>query len=245
VSPFGARGANSVLQDTDNLCWKLRLVLAGQAPERLLDTYSDERTYAADENILNSTRSTDFITPKSEVSRGFRDAVLSLAASCPFARTLVNSGRLSVPAFLLESRLNTPDSASFAGGMVPGAPADDAPLREGDRGGWLLDAIGGRFVALVYVQDPAAFLARHGAEVQVLAAAPIAVEVLAVAPPDAAVRPDMRTLVDCAGRYAERYDARDGTTYLLRPDQHVAARWRAFDADALRHAIARATCNEH
>ena len=63
VSPFGARGANSGIQDTDNLCWKLKLVLDGKAPESLLDTYS-ERVYAADENILNSTRSTDFITPK-------------------------------------------------------------------------------------------------------------------------------------------------------------------------------------
>jgi 3-(3-hydroxy-phenyl)propionate hydroxylase len=43
VSPFGARGANSGLQDTDNLVWKLKLVVDGKAPESLLDTYSDER----------------------------------------------------------------------------------------------------------------------------------------------------------------------------------------------------------
>ena len=63
VSPFGARGANSGLQDADNLGWKLALVLAGVAPERLLDTYSEERVFGADENILHSTRATDFITP--------------------------------------------------------------------------------------------------------------------------------------------------------------------------------------
>jgi 3-(3-hydroxy-phenyl)propionate hydroxylase len=32
VSPFGARGANSGIQDTDNLCWKLKLVIDGKAP---------------------------------------------------------------------------------------------------------------------------------------------------------------------------------------------------------------------
>ena len=34
VSPFGARGANWGVQDTDNLVWKLKLVLDGRAPRR-------------------------------------------------------------------------------------------------------------------------------------------------------------------------------------------------------------------
>jgi 3-(3-hydroxy-phenyl)propionate hydroxylase len=42
---------------------------------------------------------------------------------------------------------------------------------------------------------------------------------------------------------AARYDARPGTTYLFRPDQHVCARWRSFDAEAVHHAVVRATCN--
>jgi len=102
VSPFGARGANSGVQDVDNLVWKLALVSRGDAPQALLDTYDTERVAAADENIKHSTRATDFITPKSSVSRTFRDAVLSLARRHPFARTLVNSGRLSVPAVLAQ-----------------------------------------------------------------------------------------------------------------------------------------------
>ena len=56
VSPFGARGANSGVQDADNLAWKLDLVIKGLAPDRLLDSYSQERVHGADENILNSTR---------------------------------------------------------------------------------------------------------------------------------------------------------------------------------------------
>ena len=70
------------------------LVTDGLAPETLIDTYSAEREHAADENILNSSRATDFITPKSEISRSFRNAVLNLAKTHPFARSLVNSGRL-------------------------------------------------------------------------------------------------------------------------------------------------------
>ncbi len=243
VSPFGARGANSGIQDTDNLAWKLKLVLDGKAPQALLDTYSEERTFAADENILNSTRSTDFITPKSSTSRLFRNAVLELARDHAFARALVNSGRLSVAAYLTASRLNTPDSSSFAGDMVPGAAMDDAPLQEAGQDLWLLDQIGNHFAALVYVQDAQAVAAHYAALAQTLAALPIPVELVLLTPQAPGKISGVRVLYDHKGRFAERYDAQAGTCYLLRPDQHVAARWRAADASAIQAALARATLN--
>jgi hypothetical protein len=67
-------------------------VLDGLAPPALVDSYHEERAFAADDNLLNSTRSTDFITPKNAASLRIRDAVLELARSEPFARPLVNSG---------------------------------------------------------------------------------------------------------------------------------------------------------
>lgn len=97
VSRFGARGANSGIQDTDNLVWKRKRGIDGRAPARVLDSYSDERIFAADENIMNSTRSTDFIAPKSKISKTFRNAVLQPAGSHAFARKLVGSGRRSMP----------------------------------------------------------------------------------------------------------------------------------------------------
>jgi len=237
VSPFGARGANSGIQDADNLVWKLDLVLGGRAPEALLDTYDFERTRAADENILNSTRATDFITPKSNVSRMFRDAVLALAKDHPFARKLVNSGRLSVPAVLHDSPLNTRDhDADFASGpgaMMPGAPAADAPVT-GPAGEWLLDYVGGGFVLLAF---DAAIANRH---VAVLAAADIPCRIVQVGGVASA---GATRIDDIQGLAAKRYNARPGTVYLLRPDQHVCARWRTFDLAGVRAAIARATCN--
>jgi len=250
VSPFGARGANSGIQDTDNLCWKLKLVIEGKAPPALLDTYSEERVFAADENLLNSTRSTDFITPKSKTSLTFRNAVLSLAREHAFARALVNSGRLSVPSFLTESRLNTPDDGPFSGDMVPGAPMDDAPMRFAGQDVWLLDQLGRRFCLLVYVNDPASLAANTLAQFKALAssaadgAAALALDVLLVSPAQT-VATELKLLQDHTDRFAERYDAQDGTTYLIRPDQHVAARWRAFDTAQVQAALARATCNLH
>ena len=239
VSPFGARGANSGVQDTDNLVWKLKLVLDGRAPASLLDTYSDERVYAADENLLNSTRSTDFITPKSAVSKTFRNAVLQLARTQPFARKLVNSGRLSVPAFYRDSPLNTPDDASFDTHMLPGAPIEDAPIERDGKAGWLIDHTGNRFQLLVYANDAATIDADAAAA---LAASPIPVDTIAISSRSSTNR-RVPVLVDRKALFAKRYDARDGTVYLVRPDQHVAARWRTFDAAKIRAAVARATCN--
>jgi 3-(3-hydroxy-phenyl)propionate hydroxylase len=244
VSPFGARGANSGFQDTDDLLWKLALVIKGQAPEALLDTYNDDRVYAADENIRNSTRSTDFITPKSAVSKLFRNAALELARSQPFARKLVNSGRLSVPAFLVHSVLNTPDTDKFDGDMVPGAPLDDAPVRRAGADAWLLDQLGHHFVLLAFADSADAMdtaLPGLRAQAAALAAAALPVQTLLVTAHAGTAPAGLATLHDRDGLLAQRLDARPGTCYLVRPDQHVAARWRRFDATAVQAALHRAT----
>ncbi len=235
VSPFGARGANSGFQDTDNLCWKLARVLCGESPPSLLDSYDIERVEAADENILNSTRATDFITPKSPVSRTFRNAVLSLSREYPFARRLVNSGRLSRPATHRSSPLSTPDRDAFAGTMVPGAAMADAPVRIEGRSGWLLHVAGGRYSLLVF--------------------APLSREVVEEIQPEFAGEIDFnivverirgdepkgwRILEDPQQLVRQRYDGAPGTAYLVRPDQHVAARWRNPNATKIRQALTRA-----
>jgi 3-(3-hydroxy-phenyl)propionate hydroxylase len=211
------------VQDAENLAWKLAFVLRGDAPEALIDSYGIEREAAADENILNSTRSTDFITPKNAASLDFRNAALSLAKDCPFARRIVNSGRLSLPSTYRDMPLGTPDADSFAGVMIPGAPAADAPLLIGGEPTWLLRRLRPGFTALHYADS---------ADDETLA--PLAGDAIPIAP--LVVTPAM----DAEGRLAARYDLRPGTTYLLRPDQHVAARFRRPDPAALRAARDRA-----
>ncbi len=223
VSPFGARGANSGVQDADNLAWKLDWLLKGWAGPELLATYGPEREYAADENILNSTRSTDFITPKSEISRLFRDATLDLAREHDFARRIVNSGRLSVPATLHGSRLNTPDGDAFAGKMVPGAPLTDAPVQRADgTASWLLRETAEDFTLLVFGPVPA--WAQGLPHVTAMS-----------------VGQDLR---DVQGLVQQRLDATPGTAYLIRPDQHVAGRWRHPTEATVRAALATATAQQ-
>jgi 3-(3-hydroxy-phenyl)propionate hydroxylase len=244
VSPFGARGANSGFQDTDDLMWKLALVIKGLAPEALLDTFDADRTYAADENIRNSTRSTDFITPKSAVSKLFRNAALELARTQPFARKLVNSGRLSVPAYLVQSALNTPDCEPFVGDMVPGAPLDDAPVAVDGHDAWLLDQLGNRFVLLAFAARDAADRAAAEAlqaQAAALAALPVPVHLIWITARDQPSPGNVSAMSDRDGLVARRLDGRPGSVYLIRPDQHVAARWRTFQPAALHAAMRRAT----
>jgi 3-(3-hydroxy-phenyl)propionate hydroxylase len=222
VSPFGARGANTGVQDIDNLAWKLALVLRGEAPETLIDSYHDERAFAADDNLLNSTRATDFITPKTRVSRHFRDAVLELAQDHGFARPLVNSGRLSMPTPYIASPLNTAIDDAVAGEMRPGTNAADAPIAIDGKPGWFLNCLGDGFTVVTF--GPATGRTQ-------LMAGPLTARIIQVG----------RDIDDPSGILAERYGASAGTTYLFRPDQYVAARWTEFDGARIADALLRAT----
>lgn len=240
VSPFGARGANGALQSAENLIWKLARVLKQQAPASLLQTYDQERSHGADENILNSTRATDFITPKNRVTRLFRDTVLELAEHYAFARPLVNSGRLSVPCTYENSVLNTADTVTdqFPTALRPGSSCKDAPIEILNAGystePWLLQQLGDRFVLLV---DGRALPSEALSALEQIP--DLAIVVMA----DQAAS-NYITLKDGAGLVTERYDLKPGTAYLIRPDQHVAARWRQVQAEAVIAAMQRALGKE-
>jgi len=156
--------------------------------------------------------------------------VLALTRQHAFARTLVNSGRLSVPSVLRGSPLNTPDADGdgFAGAMVPGAAAADAPVALAEGGsGWLLRELGRThgFTALVFGDADDAAVAQSLRAIEAAALPLRTVRVPAGAASELAVR---------------RYDAHPGTVYLLRPDQHVSARWRAPSSAQIRAAFDRA-----
>ena len=210
VSPFGARGCNGGLADIDNLGWKLDLILHGAASPSLLESYNDEAIITADENILNSTRSTDFLTPKSTTSRAFRDAVLELALDHPFARPFVNSGRLSTAISYSASTLTTLDMDNWTCGIAPGEPALDAPMGDG----WLLALLSDEFT----------LLANGWIEPE-----PQGVRLIDIAP-----------VAGRLGDLLNRYALTPGAAYLIRPDQYVAARWVRPTAALIRDALDRA-----
>jgi 3-(3-hydroxy-phenyl)propionate hydroxylase len=231
---FGVRGANTAFQDAQSLGWHLAFVVKGLAGERLLANYSAERVGAAREIIDEAGKSTRFMTPPTRGFKLLRDAVLSLSLAHEFVRPLYH-WRTSRPHAYTHSMLNDlgDDDARFTAGPARGAPPRNVRLGPDD---YLLDHLGGAFDLLVFTSGTELPPPLRQACLDLRAqGVPLRVTAVGAA---AAVAGADRVIADPEGRCRSRYGAQpEGAAYLLRPDQHVCARWQALDATRLRAAL--------
>ena len=221
VSPFGARGGNGGIHDVDNLCWKLAAIIRGEASAELLQSYDEERVHGADENIRNSSWTSRFMSPDGAVEMAFRNAVLGLAVDHPFARRLVNAGRLSLPCSQEASSLTSADVDLFDVPMRPGIACLDAPVMSAAGRDWLLRQLGDGFTLLIIGN--------------------------ALPQADREFSDDVVVVRVGAGGFGlSRARSRPAmaVVYLIRPDQHVAARWSDSRGAGFRAAL-RQTQNCH
>ncbi|UUC91366.1 FAD-dependent monooxygenase [Comamonas sp. C11] len=233
---FGVRGANTGFQDAQGLGWRLALVAKGAASAALLQSYSSERVGAAREIVEEAGKSTRFMAPPSRGFRLLRDAVLSLSLSQPFVGPLYH-WRTSRPHEYGNSPLNSmgDDNLLFKAGPAHGAPPLNVRFAPDS---YLLDHLGGGF-DLLYFTSGKAIAAELQAVVAGVRARSIAVRLIAVSGHAAsAIEGADLVLDDSEGRCRARYGVMaDGAAYLLRPDQHVCARWMALDANRLQAAF--------
>jgi len=198
------------LADIDNPRWKLDLVMRGKASIDLLETYNDEAITTADENILNSTRSTDFLTPKSRMSERFRAQRPGTGANGAIRAGVRELGPAVYGGQLSRSSLNTPDCDDWhERGVAPGSAAIDAPLEDA----WLLERLGSEFVVLANGWP-------HG-------------DLVGMRVIDVALCENGSVLLD-------RYDLAPGSADLFRPDQYVAGRWKTPSAEVVTKACLKA-----
>jgi 3-(3-hydroxy-phenyl)propionate hydroxylase len=234
---FGVRGANTAFQDAQSLGWHLAYTVRGLAGPDLMRNHSAERVGAAREIIEESGKSTRFMTPPSRGFRVLRDAVLSLSLTQAFVRPLYH-WRTSRPHEYTHSALNShdDDDALFQAGPAKGAPPSNVCLAPGD---YLLDHLGAGF-DLLYFTSGASVPQALVQQAQAWRARGVGLRITALGSGSAVAGAD-QTLVDGAGRARAKYGVRaDGAAYLLRPDQHVCARWVLLDANRLEAALQQA-----
>jgi 3-(3-hydroxy-phenyl)propionate hydroxylase len=240
VPIFGVRGANSGIDDADNVAWKLAYVIKGLADERLLDSYSSERVAATHENLSYGTKSTEFMAPPSFAFDLMRTAVLSLAARHESVRSLINPRQSSAITYA-SSPLNAAQEreAPWSAGPVPGAVLPECPVtvvRGGKASaGHLTDLLGRDFTAFYFSEDGSlsAEVKRFVATMQEKGI-PLRLVPLTRQP---AVNTASSCAWDHTGRLFDLYGARSGSLYLARPDGHVLGRWHAPRAATLTAAI--------
>ena len=234
---FGVRGANTAFQDAQSLAWQLALVVKGLAGTALLANRSAERVGAAREIIVEAGKSTRFMAPPSRGFRLLRDAVLSLSLTQDFVRPLYH-WRTARPHACSQSALNcaADDDRLFGTGPAHGA----APLKVRlGHDNVLLGDLGDGFDLLYFsaaaAVPPALQQVLDGARASGL---PIRLTTIGSAGPVA--RAD-QTLADADGHLRQRDGVQHrGAADLLRPDQHVCARWLTLGACRLQAALATA-----
>lgn len=247
VPIFGVRGMNSAIEDAHNIAWKLALRLRGEAGDALLDTYSDERVAAARENLRFASKGAEFMAPPSAPHRLMRDAVLSLCKRNP-ALTSLMSPRQHAANDYVASPLNVGarQDPDFAAGPPPGMVFAETPLHlvAGDRRGHLSELFGRGFTLLLFAPEAQAVAGFDALAASLAPRVGLRVVVIGGSASTGARRDAFDVdgengTYGTDGTVAALYGAQPGAAYLLRPDEHVLARWQRPTPERVSEAIER------
>jgi 3-(3-hydroxy-phenyl)propionate hydroxylase len=209
--------------DADNLAWKLAAVLKGQADASLLASYNEERIEAAQQNVCVTNRTARFLRPADGIERLFRQATIGLARQYPFARSLINTGRMAVANPYSHSSACTYRAGGGAGLSVQNVRFAWA---DGSRGcvNELLDWAAGGLLVLVFGDLSAAALQRLR---RLCLDAPVrSVQVLG---PDTTAQA-LEHVRDLQGHLQGACHVFGHAWALLRPDGYLAATGESVDA---------------
>jgi 3-(3-hydroxy-phenyl)propionate hydroxylase len=201
VSPFGARGANSGIEDADNLSWKLAAILRGKNRE-LLETYNAERVAAADQNIACTGQSNTFIAPQGEEATAIRNDILEKAKTDVFYKKQINCGRLSIPC-VYGKYLNSEEGCWQSQDLEPGRAVKDCS-NDND---YLIDKLGYHFTLLIDENRLSEDEKKQISDAKI--------EIIEID-------------IFKNEKLSKLYDLVDGGAYLFTPDQYILGRWRNF-----------------
>ncbi|KSZ57751.1 3-(3-hydroxyphenyl)propionate hydroxylase [Rhodococcus pyridinivorans KG-16] len=252
------QGWNSGMRDATNLGWKLATVLAGQADDALLDTYTDERKDHARAMVDLSLTFGRFIKITNPLVATARDAASSVLNLFPQVKSYFADMRFKPMPRYHRGVLADPTTCEsgrarprISSRLVPVRTANStiSPVgvqfpqpRVNCRTGenvLLDDAIGNWWTVLVWGNDPTDLLPQES--IDKLSA--LGARLVAVVPEtqrqwvERTADPQVLVLGDHTGRVKKWFDDRPTPIVFLRPDRFVAGACLAQDAPATLDAI--------
>jgi 2-polyprenyl-6-methoxyphenol hydroxylase-like FAD-dependent oxidoreductase len=253
-SPAGGQGMNTGIQDAHNLAWKLALVLKGSAPESLLDSYSVERQPVAEGVLHGTDLATRAVTLRNPIAEHLRNHLASFVSEFDFVRRRLSRGVSELGVSYRKSPIVAEDRSPLVQALRPGladyldfgaapqpgdrtpdvlfeTPDESAPRRLFD----LLRDPG--HVLLLFEgaeRDPQHYEA-IGALIRSRYADRIAVYLVAhPGRPSEGLSWDGPVVRDGNGALHQRFGARAGCLYLIRPDRYLGYRAQPPNAEKLR-----------
>ncbi|MFX0575343.1 FAD-dependent monooxygenase [Nocardia nepalensis] len=215
--PTGAQGMNTGIQDAHNLAWKLALAIEGDAATDLLASYDAERRPVGEEVVGRTVRSA-----REGIGADSTDPDYVIRRE---AQLLIDYGDSPIVA---DSGTDEPQPR--AGSRAPDIPG---LTRDAVTFDVRLFSLLGRIdhTILIYADDTTTATDLRELE-QVAAAATVAahghLDVYLIAAPQAAVAETILPLIrDTAGNFANGYQARHRSVFVVRPDGYLGFARRA------------------
>ena len=229
MSPTGAFGSNTGIQDAHNLAWKLAAVVDGWAGEELLDTYDAERRPVAEATSARAAaRSAEhshpgFAAPPGAGGGGPQKGILNVALGYRYPQGAVVGADPAVPV--------VPERLDLSG--EPGSRAPHLWVRRGDERLSTLDLYERSVVLLSDAAEPNEW---HEAAVRLADQLSLPLRSYRVG---TGAQADLVPEDDAD--WAERHGTGPGAAVLVRPDGFVV--WRSLgreaDAEAVLHQVLR------
>ncbi|GAA3776740.1 hypothetical protein GCM10022403_009380 [Streptomyces coacervatus] len=212
MSPTGAFGSNTGIQDAHNLAWKLAAVLGGWAGEGLLDSYDAERRPVAEATSARAAdRSAEHshpgFTPPPDTGGGPRRGILNVALGYRYPQGAVLG---TDPAAAV-----VPENLDLSG--EPGSRAPHMWVRHGDERISTLDLYEQSLVLLSDADGPNGW---HRAAIRLAVETPVPIRSYRMG-----TGPGAELVVQGDAHWTERHGTTPGGAVLVRPDGFVA--WRS------------------
>jgi 2-polyprenyl-6-methoxyphenol hydroxylase-like FAD-dependent oxidoreductase len=150
-SPAGGQGMNTGIQDAYNLAWKLGMVLRGNAPESLLESYTAEREPVARSVLALTENLTSIATLRHPIPQKIRNRLIPILAGFEVLEQRLLSRLAEISISYRRSPIVGQSGRWYTAAALPGDRALDAPLGGGRR---VFDLLrGARHVVLMFTSE--------------------------------------------------------------------------------------------